>query len=91
MGSLSQKSGPESGPESGPHWGAQSRIQWMLRAAQAGTALHSHSSVMLIYCSGCSHVCSGLEVEMEFGEVKIGVVELARETFQFGGICSPYK
>jgi hypothetical protein len=30
-------------------------------------------SGLLIHRSGCSHVCSGLEVEMEFGEVKIGV------------------
>jgi hypothetical protein len=52
----------------------------MLRDAQGrsgllrlGTALHSHSSGLLIHRSGYSHVCSGLEVEMEFGEVKIGV------------------
>jgi hypothetical protein len=49
----------------------------MLRAAQGllrlGTVLHSHSSGLLIHRSGYSHVCSGLKVEMEFGEVKIGV------------------
>jgi hypothetical protein len=45
----------------------------MLRAAQARTASHSHSSGLLIHRLGCSQVCSGLEVEMEFGEVKIGV------------------
>ncbi len=45
----------------------------MLRAAQAKTALHSHSSELLIHRSGYSHVCSGLKVEIEFGEVKIRV------------------
>ena len=52
----------------------------MLRDAQGcsgllrlGTALHSHSSGLLIHRSVYSHVCSGLEVEMEFGEVKISV------------------
>ena len=52
----------------------------MLRVAQGcsgllrlGTVLHSHSSELLIHRSGYSHLCSGLEVEMEFGEVKIRV------------------
>jgi hypothetical protein len=55
--------------------GAQGKIQSMLRAAlpRLGTVLHSHSSGLLIHRSGYSHVCSGLEVEMKFGEVKIGV------------------
>jgi hypothetical protein len=43
----------------------------MLKDAQGllrlGTALHSHSSRLLIHHSGYSHV------EMEFGELKIGV------------------
>jgi hypothetical protein len=38
-----------------------------------GTVLHSHSSGLLIHRSGHSHVRSGLEAEMEFGEVKIRV------------------
>jgi hypothetical protein len=38
----------------------------MLRDAQGCSGL-------LIHRSGYSHVCSGLKVEMEFGEVKIGV------------------
>jgi hypothetical protein len=61
--------------------GAQGRIQWMLRAAQGcsgllrlGTVLHSHSSGLLIHRLCYSHMCSGLEVEMEFGEVNIEVI-----------------
>jgi hypothetical protein len=52
----------------------------MLRAAQGcsgllrlGTVLHCYSSGLLIHRSGYSHVCLGLEVEMEFEEVKIGM------------------
>jgi hypothetical protein len=59
---------------------AQGRIQSMLRLLRAAqgcsgsaTVLHSHSSGLLIHRSGYGHVCSGLKVEMEFGEVKIGV------------------
>jgi hypothetical protein len=37
------------------------------------TALHSHSSGLLIHRPGYSHVRSGLEVEIEFKEVKIRV------------------
>jgi hypothetical protein len=42
----------ESDPESGP------------RCSRFGTALHSHSSGLLIHRPGYSHVCSGLEAEM---------------------------
>jgi hypothetical protein len=57
-------------PRIRPPWGAQGRIQSMLRL---GTALHSHSSGLLIHRSGCSHVCSGFKVEMEFGGQDSGV------------------
>jgi hypothetical protein len=49
----------ESGPESGPH--GELRVEF------------SRCSGLLIHRSGYSHICSGLEVEMEFGEVKIRV------------------
>jgi hypothetical protein len=59
---------------------AQGEIQSILRATQGysgllrlRTVLHSHSSGLLIYRGGYGHVCSGLEVEMEFGEVRFGV------------------
>jgi hypothetical protein len=58
----------------------------MLKAApgcsgllRLGTALHSYSSGLLIHRSGCSHVCSGLKAEMEFGEVKFGVRVIRHE------------
>lgn len=40
----------------------------MPRAAQAQ---NSHSLGLLIHHSNYSHVCSALEVDLEFGEVKI--------------------
>jgi hypothetical protein len=43
------------------------------QGSQAQDSLCSHSSGLLIHRSGSSHVCSGLEVEMKFGMVKIGV------------------
>ena len=77
----------ESGLETGPHRELRvelSRCSGLLRAysgllracsglLRLGTVLHSHSSGLLIHRSGCSHVCSGLKVETEFGEVKFGV------------------
>jgi hypothetical protein len=60
-----------SGPKSGPLGELRvefSRCSGLLRL---GTVLHSHSSGLLVRRSGCSHVCSGLKVEMEFGEVEI--------------------
>jgi hypothetical protein len=69
LGSPSRESGPESGPN-GELRVEFSRCSGMLRLE---TALHSYSSGLLIQHSGYSHVCSGLKVEMEFGEVKIRV------------------
>jgi hypothetical protein len=43
------------------------------RLLRLRTVLHSHSSGLLIHRLGYSHVCSGLELEMEFVEVKIRV------------------
>jgi hypothetical protein len=63
----------ENGPESGPHRELRVEFSRCSRLLRLGTALHSHSSGLLIHRSGYSHVCSGLEVEMEFVEVKIGV------------------
>jgi hypothetical protein len=73
----------ESSPESDLHGELSvelSRCSGLLRAAQGCSGLlrlrivlYSHSSGLLIYRSGNSHVCSGLEVKIEFGEIKIGV------------------
>jgi hypothetical protein len=63
----------ESGPESGPHGELRVGFSRCLGLLRLGTVLHSHSSGLLIHRSGYSHVCSGLGVEMEFGEVKIRV------------------
>jgi hypothetical protein len=69
LGSLSL----ESGPESGPHGELRVELSRCSGLLRLGTALHSHSSGLLIHRSGFSHVCSGLKEEMEFGEVKIRV------------------
>jgi hypothetical protein len=63
----------ESGPESGSHGELRVEFSQCSGLLRLGTVLHSHSSGLLIHRSGYSHVCSGLEVEMEFGEIKIGV------------------
>jgi hypothetical protein len=53
--------------------GAQGRIQSMLRSAQARNSL-AQPQLRVAYSSlRLRYVCSGLEAEMEFGEVKIGV------------------
>ncbi len=73
-----------SDPESGPYWGPTGL---KLRGAQGclglfrfGTTLYSYSSRLLIFRSGYSPICSGLETEMKFGEVKIGV-------YEYVGVC----
>jgi hypothetical protein len=74
----------ESDPESGSHRELRvefSRCSGLLRL---GTVLHSHSSGLLIHRSDHSHVRSGLDVKMAFGEVKIGVRVYGQES---AGIC----
>jgi hypothetical protein len=57
--------------------------------------LYSHSSGLLIHRSGCSHVCSGLKAEMEFGEVKFGVRVLRQDQGVFwefvAGLSGKYQ
>jgi hypothetical protein len=56
-------------------WDRELRVEFSPGSGllRLGTALHSHSSGLLIHRSGYSYVCSGLEVGMEFGAVKIRV------------------
>lgn len=45
---------------------------WLRRKALiADRGCHIRHGGLLIHCSGCSHVNSGLKMEMEFGVVKI--------------------
>jgi hypothetical protein len=56
-----------------PHGELRVELSQCSGLLRLGTALHSHSSGLLIHRSCYSYVFSGLEAEMEFGEVKIRV------------------
>ena len=72
-----------------PSWGAQGKFSQCSGVLRLGTVLQSHSSGLLIHRSAYSHVCSGLEVEMEFGEVKTGVRVYWHQMLESGAGCRP--